>query len=113
MNGRIRDPIRIPGEADPDRNRRVGICAEFLRERGEKQIAALFVDSAYGAPSVERLLTMGFRNVQEVHFGDTTTPVTVSGKAIDQRSRPGEVLDVLPENMRAYIVRCFNSVCVK
>ena len=29
----------------------------------------LFVDSAYGAPYVERLKSMGFTNVQEVNFG--------------------------------------------
>ena len=29
----------------------------------------MFVDSAFGAAIVERLLTMGFRNVHEVNFG--------------------------------------------
>jgi hypothetical protein len=34
FNGRIREPIRLPGEADPTRNQRVGICAELLRDTG-------------------------------------------------------------------------------
>jgi hypothetical protein len=31
-------------------------------------VAAMFVDSAFGAAMVERLLPMGFRNVHEVNF---------------------------------------------
>lgn len=63
-------PIRIPGEHDPDRSQRVGICAELLRDRRPgRQIAALFVDSAFGAPIVERLRALGFTNVYEVTFG--------------------------------------------
>jgi len=69
LNGRIRDPIRIPGEADADRNQRVGICAELLREKGQNQIAALFIDAAFGAPIVARLQALGYTNVFEVNFG--------------------------------------------
>ena len=32
-------------------------------------LAMMFVDSAYGAPYVERLTAMGYRNVTEVNFG--------------------------------------------
>lgn len=63
-------PIRIPGEQDPDRSQRIGICAELLRDRRPgKQLAAMFVDSAFGAPIVERLKLLGFSNVHEVNFG--------------------------------------------
>lgn len=64
------EPIRIPGEQDADRSKRVGICAELLRDRTPgRQLAAMFVDSAFGAPIVERLKALGFRNVYEVNFG--------------------------------------------
>lgn len=72
LNGNLPDlpPIRIPGEHDPERSQRVGICAELLRDRRPgKQLAALFVDSAFGAPIVARLQAMGFTNVYEVNFG--------------------------------------------
>ena len=63
-------PIRIPGEHDSDRSQRVGICAELLRDRRPgKQIAAMFVDSAFGAVIVSRLRALGFQNVFEVNFG--------------------------------------------
>ncbi len=64
------EPIRIAGEKDPDRSQRVGICAELLRDRRQgKELSALFVDSAFGAPIVERLKGLGFTNVYEVNFG--------------------------------------------
>lgn len=70
LNGRVRDPIMLAGDADADRNQRVGICAELLRETNpEKRIAALFVDAAFGAPIVVRLQALGFTNVYEVNFG--------------------------------------------
>ena len=63
-------PIRIPGEHDPDRSQRVGICAELLRDqRSGRKLAAMFVDSAFGAAIVVRLKAMGFQNVFEVNFG--------------------------------------------
>lgn len=70
LDGRVREPIMLPGDADGDRNQRVGICAELLREtHPEKRIAALFVDAAFGAPIVVRLQGLGFKNVYEVNFG--------------------------------------------
>lgn len=69
LNGRIRPAIRIPGEADPDRNQRVGICAELLRATGDDKVAALFIDAAFGAAIVVRLQALGFDNVFEVNFG--------------------------------------------
>lgn len=63
-------PIRIPGEHDPDRSQRVGICAELLRDqRPGRKLAALFIDSAFGAAIAVRLRALGFQNVFEVNFG--------------------------------------------
>ena len=72
LNGKPVDlkPIRIPGEHDPDRSQRVGICAELLRDnRPGRKIAALFIDSAFGAAIAERLRGLGFKNVFEINFG--------------------------------------------
>lgn len=66
-------PVRIPGEHDPERSQRVGICAELLRDRRPGHyLAAMFVDSAFGAVIVSRLRALGFTNVYEVNFGGTS-----------------------------------------
>jgi len=66
-------PIRIPGEHDPERSQRVGICAEILSDRRPGRVtAAMFVDSAFGAAIVVRLKALGFQNVHEVNFGGTS-----------------------------------------
>jgi hypothetical protein len=70
LDGRVRPPIRLPGEADPDRSARVALCAELLSDRRPgSELAALFVDAAFGAPIVVRLQALGFTNVFEVNFG--------------------------------------------
>jgi hypothetical protein len=70
LDGRAMPPVRIPGEQGRDRDVLVGVCAELLRdERPGHRIAAMFVDSAFGAPIVERLHVLGFQKVFEVNFG--------------------------------------------
>ncbi len=70
LDGRARAPIRIPGEGDPDRSQRVGVCAELLRDQRQgHRLAALFIDSAFGAAIAVRLRALGFENVYEVNFG--------------------------------------------
>ena len=70
LDGNVRPPIRIPGERDPERSERVGLCAELLADkRPETRIAALFIDAAFGAAIAVRLKALGFRNVYEVNFG--------------------------------------------
>lgn len=72
LNGELPDlpPIRIPGEHDPERSMRVAKCAELLRDtRPGRKIAAMFIDSAFGAPIAVRLRALGFTNVYEVNFG--------------------------------------------
>lgn len=63
-------PVRITGQKGRDRGVLVGAASEALtREYGGVKVAAMFVDSAFGAPIVERLHTLGFENVHEVNFG--------------------------------------------
>jgi hypothetical protein len=70
LDARSIPPVRIAGERGRDRSVLIGAAAELLRDRRPgKRIAAMFVDSAFGAAIVERLHTMGFNNVHEVSFG--------------------------------------------
>jgi hypothetical protein len=63
-------PIRIAGEQGRDRNVLIGVAAEALGDRRPgRQIAAMFIDSAFGAPICERLRSLGYSNVHEVNFG--------------------------------------------
>lgn len=69
-------PIRIPGEHDPERSQRVGICAELLADRRPgRQVAAMFIDSAFGAAIAVRLKALGFNNVYEVNFGGASPDI--------------------------------------
>jgi len=70
LNGDVLPAIRIAGEKDPDRSARIALCAELLSDRRPgHQLAAMFVDSAFGAAIVVRLHALGFTNVHEVNFG--------------------------------------------
>lgn len=59
-------PIRISGEKSRDRNHIVDVLAERL---SHGDIAAMFVDTAFGAAVVERLRMLGYKQVHEVNFG--------------------------------------------
>lgn len=89
LDGHPAAPIRIPGSRC-DRPMMIATLARLLREgllcaNGERHpIAAMFVDSAFGSPVVERLKTLGFDQVQEINFG---------GKSPDQHFA----------NMRSYM----------
>jgi hypothetical protein len=78
--------IRIPGEkVRGDRSALLGKLADVLSQDYDGHRAAMmFVDSAFGAPYVERLHAMGHRNVTEVRFGS-------------------ESLDPHQKNLRAYM----------
>jgi hypothetical protein len=70
LNMDVLSPIRIPGEQDPDRTKRVALCGELLNDRREgRQLSALFIDTAFGAPIAATLRAMGFTRVHEVAFG--------------------------------------------
>ena len=62
-------PLRLTGQQGRDRGILIGAAAEILRETGPNRVSAMFVDSAFGSPIVERLNTLGFKNVHEVSFG--------------------------------------------
>ena len=64
-------PIRITGEEGRDRQLLIAKAAQVLTDPLIKP-AMMFVDSAFGSPIVERLRTMGFRNVIEVNFGGSS-----------------------------------------
>jgi hypothetical protein len=79
-------PIRIPGEkVRGDRGPFLARLAEVLiQDYDGQKVAMMFIDSAFGAPYVERLKNMGHRNVEEVRFGS-------------------ESLDFHQANLRAYM----------
>jgi hypothetical protein len=70
FDARTYPPIRITGEQGRDRGVLIAKAAEILRCGVNGQpVAAMFVDSAFGAAIVERLSSMGYRNAHEVNFG--------------------------------------------
>lgn len=70
-------PIRLTGEQTRDRNRVIAVLAEQL---ATKKIAAMFVDSAFGSPIVERLHVLGYTQVHEVNFGGESGDVHQGNK---------------------------------
>lgn len=74
LDGNVAAPIRMPGSR-VDRPAMIVKLAEILengvlcRDGRTRPLAALFIDSAFGAPIAERLLGMRFKRVQEVRFG--------------------------------------------
>ncbi len=70
FDARSLKPIRITGQRSQDRNHVIAVLAEALSDTSaERQIAAMFVDSAFGSPIVERLHVLGHKHVHEVNFG--------------------------------------------
>lgn len=73
LDARSFPAVRITGEQGRDRAVLIAKCSEILRAGVNGiPVAAMFVDSAFGSPIVERLHTMGFRNVHEVNFGGSS-----------------------------------------
>jgi hypothetical protein len=69
-DGKPLGPIRMAGEKDPDRSARIALCAELLNDRRPgHQLAALFIDSAFGAAIATRLVALGHTLVHEINFG--------------------------------------------
>ena len=70
LDARSYPPIRITGEVGRDRNVLIDRAAAILRDGvNGTRVAAMFVDSAFGAPIVERLRSLGFHQVHEISFG--------------------------------------------
>lgn len=70
LDSRTIPPIRIAGTRC-DRQMMVAILSQLLHDQApEKRIAAMFIDSAFGAPIAERLHTLGYsERVHEINFG--------------------------------------------
>lgn len=69
LNARF-PPIRISGEKSRDRNHIVSVLSERLNDHSPgRKIAAMFIDTAFGAAVAERLRALGHTNVHEVNFG--------------------------------------------
>jgi len=69
LDARSIPPIAIPGEHSQERSAILAKLTEILTDkRPGHRVSMMFVDSAYGAPYVERLRTR-FDNIQEVNFG--------------------------------------------
>ena len=76
--------MRIPGEkVRGDRGPFLAKLADVLQQDYEgRKVAMMFVDSAFGAPYVERLRAMGHKNVEEVRFGsDSLDPHQANRRA--------------------------------
>jgi hypothetical protein len=73
VDGKCIPPIRLTGEQSRDRSVVIARLAEVLRDkRPERKVAAMFIDSAFGSPIVERLHVLGFDQVHEVSFGSAS-----------------------------------------
>lgn len=72
FDARTLPPIRWTGEQTMANNRQLVVSrlAEVLADqRPTHKVAAMFVDSAFGAVFVSRLRALGFTNVFEINFG--------------------------------------------
>jgi hypothetical protein len=70
LDARSFPPVRITGEQGRERSVLIAKAAEILRAGvNGVPVAAMFIDSAFGSPIVERLSTMGYKNAFEVNFG--------------------------------------------
>jgi hypothetical protein len=75
LDARSLKPIRISGEKSRDRNHVINVLAEALAEtHPDRRLKAMFIDSAFGSPIVERLHVLGYKHVHEVNFGNNNTP---------------------------------------
>jgi hypothetical protein len=70
LDGNALPPVRVPGEKSRDREALISVLAGIMADdRPDYKVAAMFVDSAFGSPYVERLHVLGYANVIEVNFG--------------------------------------------
>lgn len=102
-DGKPLGPIRMPGEKDPDRSARIALCAELLTDRRPgHELAALFVDSAFGAAIVSRLHALKFTNVHEINFGgESPDPHDFNRRAnMARRCKDWLLLGSLPDEDR-------------
>ncbi len=88
LDGRTVPPIRFTGEQSRDRNMLIAALAERLKQTApDQKIAAMFVDSAFGSPIVERLHVLGYDNVHEINFGGNSPDEHMANQRAYQWSR--------------------------
>jgi hypothetical protein len=77
IDARSIPPIRIPGEHGRDREVVISQLARVLAETDpKKRVTMMFIDSAFGAPIVERLHVLGYKGrVVEVNFGGRSADI--------------------------------------
>ena len=95
-DARTREPIRIPGSQSKieDRQRIVAKLAEVLADPApERRVAAMFIDSAFGSPLVERLHALGYQQqVHEINFGQESPDLHQANQRAYQWNRMKEWL---------------------
>lgn len=89
VDARSIPPIRLTGEQTRDRNRVIAVLAEALTTH---RIAAMFIDSAFGSPIVERLHVLGYHQVHEINFGGESGDVHQANKRAEMWSKMKEWL---------------------
>lgn len=102
-DGKPLGPIRLAGGKDPDRSARIALCAELLSDRRPgHQIAAMFVDSAFGAAIVQAVRALGHTNIHEVAFGgDSPDPHQLNMRAyMHAKCKEWLLLGSLPDDDR-------------
>jgi len=78
LDARSIPAVKMTGQKGRDRSLLVAMLAEVLDgwhifpDGRRRKVAALFADAAFGSPIVERLRSMGHRNVHEVSFGSAS-----------------------------------------
>jgi hypothetical protein len=88
QDARARPFLRLSGQETRDRQRLITMLAEVLRdEQPERKVHTMFVDSAFGSPVVERLNTMGYKNVHEINFGGPSADLHQSNQRAYQWAR--------------------------
>jgi hypothetical protein len=89
LDARSIPPVRIPREATRDRSVTLAKLAEILSDkRPERKVAMMFVDSAFGAPYVERLRAMGYPSGGELPSNpDVARQVEVHSPTVDPDDR--------------------------
>lgn len=100
-DGKPLGPWRLAGEKDPDRSARIAKCAELLNDRRPgHHLAALFIDSAFGAAIATRLHALGHTNVFEVNFGgESPDPHDLNARAyMYHRTKDWLLLGSLPDD---------------
>lgn len=94
LDARSMAPIRLTGEQTVanDRQLPISMLAERLQRHGKEKIAAMFIDSAFGAALVVALRNRGYENVYEINFGGSSPDIHQANQRAYQWNRMKEWL---------------------